>query len=184
MMDSYIDITIKPDEEMRGNVLLNKVYTKLHKALSEQKLTDVGVSFPRYKILLGNVIRIHGGETRLLELGAMSWLGGLSGYCDVSTAQKVPEGTAYRTISRKQSNMTEAKLRRLIKRGSISPEAVKAYKAKMFEKGLDNSYLELESASNGHKHRRYIQFGELRTTPVQGMFDQFGLSKNATVPWF
>ena len=183
-MNHYIDIVIKPDKEMRENVLLNKVYTKLHKALSEKKLTDVGVSFPRYKILLGNVIRIHGGEARLLELEAISWLGGLCGCCDVSTAQKVPEGTAYRTISRKQSNMTEAKLRRLIKRGSISPEAVKAYKAKMFEKGLENPYLELESASNRHKHRRYLQLGELRPMPVEGEFDQFGLSKTATIPWF
>ena len=184
MMDSYIDITIKPDEEMRENVLLNKVYTKLHKILSEQKLTDVGVSFPRFKVLLGNVIRLHGVEARLLELEAMNWRGGLSGYCDVSAAQKVPEGTAYRTISRKQSNMTEAKLRRLIKRGSISPEAAKAYKAKMFKKGLDNPYLELESTSNGHKYRRYIQFGELRSKPVEGGFDQFGLSKTSTVPWY
>ena len=183
-MNHYIDIVIKPDKEMRENVLLNKVYTKLHLALCEQKLTNVGVSFPRYKVLLGNVIRIHGGEARLLELEAMNWRGGLSSYCDVSTAQKVPEGTFYRTISRKQSNMSEAKLRRLIKRDSITPEAAKAYKAKMFKKGLENPYLELESASNGHKHRRYLQLGELRPMPLKGEFDQFGLSKTATIPWF
>lgn len=183
-MNHYMDIVIKPDAEMRENVLLNKVYTKLHKALCEQKLTDVGVSFPRYKVLLGNLIRIYGDEARLLGLEALDWLGGLSGYCDVSAVQRVPADAAYRTISRKQSNMTEAKLRRLIKRGSIPPEAVKVYKAKMFAKGLDNPYLELESTSNGHKHRRYIQFGELRPKPVKGEFDQFGLSKTATVPWF
>jgi len=54
----------------------------------------------------------------------------------------------------------------------------------MFTQGLDNPYLELESGSNGHKHRRYIQFGELLDAPVKGEFDQFGLSKVATVPWF
>ena len=183
-MNHYVDIVIKPDAEMRENVLLNKVYTKLHKALCEKKLTDVGVSFPRYKVLLGDLIRIHGDEARLLALETTSWLGGLSGYCGVSGMQRVSDDVAYRTISRKQSNMTEAKLRRLIKRGSISPEAVKAYKATMFEKGLDNPYLELESTSSGHRHRRYIQFGELRSKPVEGEFDQFGLSKTATVPWF
>lgn len=183
-MNHYVNIVIKPDAEMRENVLLNKVYTKLHKALCEKKSTDVGVSFPRYRVLLGNLIRVHGDEARLLELEAMSWLGGLSGYCDVSGVQRVPDDVVYRTISRKQSNMTEAKLRRLIKRGSILPEAVKAYKATMFDKGLDNPYLELESNSSGHRHRRYIQFGELKSKPVKGVFDQFGLSKATTVPWF
>lgn len=183
-MNHYIDVVIKPDAEMRANVLLNKVYTKLHKALSEKATIDVGVSFPRYKVLLGNLLRIHGHEARLLELELIKWLGGLSGYCDVTAVQKIPEKTAYRTISRKQSNMTEAKLRRLIKRGSILPDEMKGYKAKIFETGLDNAYLELESSSNGRKHRRYIQFGELTSKPAKGDFDQFGLSKTATVPWF
>ena len=80
--------------------------------------------------------------------------------------------------------MTEAKLRRLIKRGSITPESVKDYKVKMFEKGLDNPYLELDSTSSGHKHRRYIAFGELLSNPLKGDFDSFGLSKTATIPWF
>jgi len=80
--------------------------------------------------------------------------------------------------------MTSAKLRRLIKRGSISAEEAKKYKAKMFTQGLDNAYLELDSSSNCHKHRRYLEFGELISSPVLGGFDQFGLSKIATVPWF
>ena len=54
----------------------------------------------------------------------------------------------------------------------------------MFTKGLDNPYLELVSTSNEHTHRRYIQFSGLLTEPVDGEFDQFGLSKTATVPWF
>ena len=183
-MDHYIDIQIKPDAEMRENVLLNKVYTKLHKALYSVKSTNIGISFPKYKVLLGDVIRIHGATANLLNLQESNWLGGLSGYCEITDIQAVPDNTQYRTVSRKQSNMTAAKLRRLIKRGSISAEEAKQYKAKMFTKGLDNPYLELESSSNGHKHRRYIKFGELVDKPVFGDFDQFGLSKVATVPWF
>jgi len=106
------------------------------------------------------------------------------GYRVVSDILPVPEQTKFRTVSRIQSNMTDAKSRRLIKRGSLSPEEAKQYKAKMFSKGLDNPYLELKSGSNGHLHRRYIQFGELLDEPVAGDFDQFGLSKVATVPWF
>lgn len=183
-MDYYVDIKVRPDEEMRQNVLLNKVYSKLHKALFSMNSTEIGVSFPQYNVLLGKIIRLHGTNDKLTELQATDWLGGLKDYCEVSTIQNLPANTQYRTISRIQSNMTEAKLRRLIQRGSISTEEAKTYKAKMFQKGLDNAYLELESTSNGHKHRRYLQFSDLISEPVIGQFDHFGLSKTATVPWF
>ncbi len=183
-MNHYIDILIKPDAEMRENLLLNKVYSKLHKALVDLKSNDIGVSFPQYEIILGKVLRLHGSEVKLSELQEPDWLGGLKSYCNISAIEPAPSEAHYRTVSRKQLNMTEAKLRRLIKRGSINDSELKTYKAKMFTKGLDNPYLELQSSSNDHKHRRYIQFGELSAEPVEGLFDQFGLSKIATIPWF
>ena len=172
-MKHYIDILIKPDEEMRENVLLNKVYAKFHKALFTLQSKEIAISFPQYKVILGKILRIHGTESKLTELQATKWLGGLAGYCKVSAIQTIPEKVVYRTISRKQSNMTEAKLRRLIKRGSISQDEIKGYKAKMFQQGLDNPYLELESTSTGHKHRRYLVFGELEQSVNMGRFDFF-----------
>ncbi|MGD7033450.1 type I-F CRISPR-associated endoribonuclease Cas6/Csy4 [Methylotuvimicrobium buryatense] len=183
-MDYFIDIQIKPDAEIRENVLLNKVYTKLHKALYDLKSTDIGVSFPEYKLKLGSVIRIHAVEKRLEALQQGGWLGGLIGYCAISLVQSIPDQVQYRTVSRIQSSMSPAKLKRLIKRGSIRESEIKQYKAKMFQKGLDNPFLELESGSNGHLHRRYLAFSELMDKPMQGEFDQFGLSKTATIPWF
>jgi len=183
-MKRYVEIVIKPDDEMRENVLLNKVYSKLHKALFELQTTDIGVSFPKYKVMLGDVLRLHGTEAKLTELQNTNWLGGLSGYCQVSGIQIIPDKVMHRTVSRIQANMTEAKLRRLIDRGTISTEETKHYKAKMFSQGLDNPYLELESTSNGHKHRRYLVFGDKITESITGEFDFFGLSKVATVPWF
>jgi len=183
-MDYYIDTLIKPDAEMRLNVLLNTVFTKLHKALCDLRSNNIGVSFPKYEVTLGNVLRIHGDEPALNNLHGLNWLGGMSGYCKISEITPVPSDTKFRTISRKQTTMSQSKLNRLVKRGSISEEDIKKYKAKMFSKGLDNPYVELASGSNGHKHRRYIEFGELLDNPVVGEFDQFGLSKTATVPWF
>ncbi len=183
-MNFYLDLKIVPDAEVPIYFIRNKIYTKFHKALYTLKATDIGISFPSYKIKLGDVIRIHTNETRLTELQATNWLGGLSGYCDMSSIQPVPNNVEYRTISRKQANMTAAKLRRLLKRGSISSEEAKQYKAKMFSQSLDSPYLELESSSNGNKHRRYLEFGELSNEETTGEFDHFGLSKIATVPWF
>lgn len=183
-MDYYIDVLIKPDEEMRENVLLNKVYTKLHKALHTLRSTTIGVSFPQYEVRLGKLLRIHGSENALHSLEEMKWLGGLIGYCDVTEITAVPDAVRYRVVSRKQSTMTQAKLKRLIQRQAISEAEIKAYKAKMFAKGLDEPYLELNSGSNGNSYRRYISFGDLLDAPVAGEFDQFGLSKKATVPVF
>ena len=108
----------------------------------------------------------------------------MSDYCVISSVMFVPEGSKFRTVSRKQATMSQAKLRRLMKRDSLSEDEIKQYKAKMFSRGLDNPYVELVSGSNGQRHRRYIEFGELLDQPVSGDFDQFGLSKTATVPWF
>ncbi|MCK5355966.1 MAG: type I-F CRISPR-associated endoribonuclease Cas6/Csy4, partial [Methyloprofundus sp.] len=96
-MNHYIDILIKPDEEMRENVLLNKVYAKFHKALFTLQASDIAVSFPQYKIILGKKLRIHGTESKLTALQASEWLGGLSGYCDISVIQAIPEDVLYRT---------------------------------------------------------------------------------------
>ena len=183
-MDHYIDIQIQPDAEMRENELLNKAYTKLHKALFELQANDIGVSFPEYRIKLGQTLRIHGTQARLKELQQLNWLGGLSGYCKVSAIQLIPEKVMYRTVSRVQTTMTSAKLQRLIKRGTIAENDIKQYKAKMFQQGLDNPYLEIESASNGHLHRRYLELGALTETPIPSRFNHFGLSKIATIPWF
>lgn len=184
-MDSYIDIKLNPDAEMRQNILLNKAVTKLHKALCDLNSNDIGVSFPDTNILLGRLIRIHSTASRLEELIATQWLGGMVGYCDCSEITPVPINTKHRSVSRWQHNMSDSHLRRLKKRGSISDDEIKAYKAKMFSVQMTAlPFLELESSSNGQHHRRYIQMTKLQEESVIGNFDSFGLSKLATVPWF
>ncbi|MFT5117873.1 MAG: CRISPR-associated endonuclease Csy4 [Kiritimatiellia bacterium] len=183
-MDSYIEITILPDAEMPVNRLLNVLYIKLHKVLCDLKSDNIGVSFPEYRVLLGNRLRIHGSHPSLADLQKLNWVGGVSGYSQVSGILTVPQDCQFRTIRRVQAAMSQSKLNRLVKRGTITDDETKGYKAKMFSRGLDNPYLELVSASTGHKYRRYIAFGELLDKPVMGTFDQFGISKTAAVPWF
>ncbi len=183
-MNHYIEIKLKPDAEMPATVLMNAIYAKLHKHLHDLQSKTIGISFPKYKVTLGNLLRIHGSEPDLQKLHGAIWLGGMNGYCNVSEILTTPTDAKHRVVSRMQTNMSMAKLRRLQKRGSITGEDAKVYKAKMFSKGLDNPYLDLVSGSSGQRHRRYIELGELLDKPVAGEFDQFGLSKTATVPWF
>ncbi len=80
--------------------------------------------------------------------------------------------------------MSLSHLRKPKKRGSISEEEEKAYKAKMMKVQLTRWPLESVIGSSGHQHRRYLKFSESTDKKVDGVCDQFGLSKTATVPWF
>jgi len=123
-----------------------------------------------------------------------NWLGGLSGYCDVSDILPVPDQIeGYRTVSRKQPTMTLKKLKQRIESQMSSgilktAEDVKAYerqyKKAMFEASLDNPYLELQSSSTGHLYRIFIELGELQEKGVKGVFNYYALSKTATIPCF
>jgi len=183
-MEYYIDIELKPDAEMEESPLMNLVYEKFHKALVKLKTEQIGVSFPKYKIKLGKVLRLHGNKTNIQNLQGLNWLGGIAGYCEISNVKNVPTNVKYRTVSRIRTNMSKSKLKRLKRRGSITPDEEKNYRAKMFSQGLDNPYLDLKSGTTGQNHRRFFRLGPLLDQPVEGKFDSYGLSKGATVPWF
>lgn len=183
-MEYYIDIKLKPDKEMRESALMNLVYDKLHNALVKLKPAQIGVSFPEYHIKLGKILRLHGDKDDLRNLQNLNWLGGIAGYCGMSDIKSVPADVKYRTVSRIRSNMSKSKLNRLKRRGSITPDEEKKYKAKMFSQGLDDPYLDLKSGTTGQTHRRFIRLGPLIDQQVEGRFDTYGLSKTATVPWF
>ena len=183
-MDHYIEIKIKPDAEMRENELLNKVYSKFHKALFELKSQNIGVSFPDYQIKLGRRMRIHGNQAALKTLQEKNWLGGLMGYCQISDIQAIPVKVEYRVLSRIRRKMTTSRLKRVIQRKSIKQEEIRAYKAKMFQESLTEPYLELKSVSTNQLYRRYIHFSKVTKTAQKGKFDAFGLSKTGSIPWF
>lgn len=183
-MDYFIEIKLQKNSDLRPNVLLNSVYTQVHRRLYDMQCTTIGVSFPDYRVILGQRMRLHGSLDELKRFLSIDWLGDLKKYCTIGDIEKVPPNVQYRTISRVQSTMSQSKFRRLVKRGTINEEDVKKYKIEMLKKGLDNPYVELVSASNGKLHRRFFQFGELQSELVTGEFDVFGLSKEATIPWF
>ncbi|VVH62389.1 hypothetical protein BSPWISOX_2117 [uncultured Gammaproteobacteria bacterium] len=193
-MTFYVDLKLFPDEEIPIFFIRNKVYTKLHKAIFDISATDIGVSFPQVKIKLGDVIRIHSTQDGLNKLQNLNWLGRLSGYCKESDILPVPDKVdGYQVISRIRQNMSLARMQKKIdhqkSKGYLkTDDDIKAYekhyKAKMFKTGLNNPYLELQSASTGGKYRLYIAFGKLQEQSVDGKFNRFGLSKIATVPIF
>nr|WP_308170279.1 type I-F CRISPR-associated endoribonuclease Cas6/Csy4 [Vibrio metschnikovii] len=87
-------------------------------------------------------------------------------------------------ISAKRRNLSSAKLRRLMARGSINKEGEQRYKEKMLNQSIKAPYLDLQSSSTGQKYRKFFECGEKQPLPVSGKFDSYGLSQTATVPWF
>jgi len=183
-MDCYIEIKLLQNPEFTLPILMNAIFTKLHKVLYDLNSTTIGVSFPNYNLTLGNILRLHGNEAQLNQMKTNSWIGTLSDYCVISSIKSVPENIQYRVVYRKQPTMSHAKLKRLINRGSINGQDIINY-LKLKEKNiLKGPYLELKSNSNNNIHRRYIELGPLKENPTKGKFDFFGLSKEATIPWF
>jgi CRISPR-associated endonuclease Csy4 len=183
-MNYYMDIKLVPNKGLRENVLLNQVYTEFHKRLFDMKATNLAASFPNYRLKLGDIFRIHGEKEILSKLNEKDWLVEFKQFCNISEIKTIPDSVKHRTISRIQQTMSQAKLRRLIKRGTISEVDIKKYQVKMFQGGLENPYVELISMSNKQLHRRFIEFGVLQDEEIKGEFDLFGLSKVATIPWF
>ena len=183
-MQYYIDIQLQPDAKMRENVLLNRVYSKLHNALCHLKTHDIGVSFPDYQQRLECLLRLHGTQQSLDRLQGLNWLAGLQNFCQISPITATPTPSHHRVLSRQQCNLTKAKLRRLIKRESIPAHEIQHYRAKMFQQGLTTPYVELNSHSSQQDYRLYIKFSEISDIAVIGKFNHFGLSRSATVPWF
>jgi len=184
-MNYYIDVKIKTDIAWQESLLLNKVYKKLHETLYMLESNDIGVSFPEYHIKLGSIIRIHGTKEALLKLQDTKWLNELTGFCDVMVIKKIPNKIdGYRNLSYFHPKMTNAKLRRLIKRNSIPPDDIESYKEKMHEQSLLNPYIEFREDSKKQKRRLYIKISDLIEKPIKGGFNKYGLSNNATIPSF
>ena len=169
---------------MREAELSSKVFTKFHKALVSLQTDKVGISFPFVNLKLGKLFRIHGEQSLLGKLQGLTWLGELSKHCNQGGILKIPDNVNYRVVSQKRSNMSNAKLKRLIARGNIDEAGVKNYKIKMLSQGFENPYLDVFSSSTGQIRRIFFEFSDILPRPTQGVFDSHGLSKTATVPWF
>jgi len=189
-MKHYIEIKLRPDPEFSATTLMNALFNKLHKALFEMHATAIGVSFPEYDKTLGEILRLHSQTADLSQLQTKQWIGRMHDYCQASDILKAPTKVQYRVVRRQQSNKSNAKLERLLhrqeqgkrtKRPPLTEEGIASYIKQNQPKKVP--FLTLQS-SKGQRYRRYIVLGKLQPTATSGHFDQFGLSKIATVPWF
>lgn len=184
-MDYYCDIRVLPDPEASEPVLVNNLFAKLHRVLVQLNANDIGVSFPNVKKTLGNILRLHGSAARLAELLATNWLKGLRDYCEVQPIMTVPNEVTYLTVSRVQAKSVYNKRKRSITKGWLSEAEAQEQITDDQQKQLQLPFVQINSSSTLQNYiKLFIKHGEKQAMPVTGEFSCYGLSKNATVPWF
>ncbi|MCX8957821.1 type I-F CRISPR-associated endoribonuclease Cas6/Csy4 [Erwinia psidii] len=186
-MDHYIEIRILPDPDLELSEarLMAALFSKLHRALVSAGEGGIGVSFPGAATTPGDRIRLHGSRAALSRLEALSWRKGLTDYTDYSGILPVPETAQYRIVRRVQCQSSAERLRRRsVRKGWLSEEEAKVRIPYAKERLLSLPYLRLKSLSSSQTFLLFIEQGPLVAEPVPGRFSAYGLSSQATVPWF
>jgi len=197
-MKYYLDITLLPDAEANLGFLWQKVYQQLHLALVENKIAEnqsaIAISFPKYgdKVFpLGDKVRLLANEEeQLKQLNIEKWLSRLTDYTHSKSIKEVPKTVnQFACFKRKQfkSNLIKEATRRAKHTGEsleVAMEHFKHYQAKSSLAFINMTSLSMEGDIS--KNRNFKLFIERKNLEeqVQGIFNCYGLSKDATVPWF
>lgn len=196
-MKYYQDITLMPDAEANLGFLWHKVYQQIHLALADNKIAEnqsaIAVSFPDYggkQFPLGDKLRLFSGtQAQLEKMNISQWLSRLTDYTHVKPIKPVPEAiNQYACFQRKQfkSNLLKEAERRAQYKGE-SLEAALAHFAH-YEKESALPYINMTSLStkdniSPRNFKLFIE-REFFDQSQSGLFNCYGLSKAATVPWF
>jgi CRISPR-associated endonuclease Csy4 len=113
------------------------------------------------------------------------WLTGMADHVALNGREDVPDGAAHRVVCRRQFKTSAERLRRRrAKRHNESLEHARAQIPDSVEREVSLPFATLRSLSTGQRFSLFIEHGEIRNTPAQGTFNRYGLSQEATVPWF
>ncbi|CAA6812340.1 MAG: Type I-F CRISPR-associated endoribonuclease Cas6/Csy4 [uncultured Sulfurovum sp.] len=194
-MNYYVDIKLFTDTEITLGFVWKKLYAQVHLALvevrDEKNLVSMGLSFPKYKesaFPLGNELRIFAKTKDELErLDLNRWLERLLDYVSVSPIKEVPSSVnEFVSFGRKQFKVNAERLaRRQAKRKGISfEEALKNYEDFDEEKQKTKlPFVNIKSLSSDREMKIFIQKSDNKEQK-EGLFSTYGLSNEATVPWF
>lgn len=187
-MTHYLDIHLLPDPEFPSPILMNALCGKLHRALVEAAERSIGISFPAVRHeqrSLGEHLRIHGKADRLEELMVRQWLAGMADHVRLGDLQQTPHSASYCVVRRVQPKTNADRLRRrYVKRHRVSWDEACQRIPESIERRVGLPFVRLRSRSTGQTFCLFIEHLPPGDTPIPGVFNSFGLSAGATVPWF
>ncbi|TDR06741.1 type I-F CRISPR-associated endoribonuclease Cas6/Csy4 [Marinomonas communis] len=188
-MDHYLDIKILEDPEFTAPILMNALFSKLHRALVEVSNHDIGVSFPDAgKKSLGKILRLHGTQERLSVLESLAWRKGLGDFTLVSDVTEAPQTSEYWLVQRihVQSNPDRIR-RRAMKRHNLTYEQAVEQIPDSVGKELDLPFVRIKSQSTGgQQFPLFIKQTAISeaSQPNEIQFSKYGLSSATPVPKF
>ena len=184
----YLDIELRTDPEFGAAQLLAALYAKLHRVLVRLDSNSIGVSFPRHDgsaHRLGDCLRLIGPASDLARLMALDWLSGMRDHVNLGVVAPVPMTTAHRTLRRVQAKSSVERLRRRqIKRHGLTETQAHERVPDSAEQRLDLPFIPLTSSSTGQTFRLFLRLSAPTTAATMGIFNGYGLSTSATIPWF
>ncbi len=187
-MDHYVDIVVRPDPEFPAHQLMSALYAKLHRALAAQASAGIGVSFPGVDSKsphLGTCIRLHGGLMDLSTLLAVDWLAGMRDHVALTPPTQIPRFVQHRRVSRVQVKSSPERLRRrLMHRHALDEHEARQRIPDNAARLAQLPFVQLRSTSTGQSFRLFIEHGPLQPSVLPGTFNAYGLSQEATIPWF
>ena len=187
-MDRYVDIEVRPDPEFPANQLMSALYAKLHRALVAQGCKRIGVSLPGVDGVgahLGTCLRLHGELAALTTLLASDWLAGMRDHVALTPPARVPDSAQYRVVKRVQVKSSPERLRRrLMRRHALSEQEACQRIPDDVARFMHLPFVQLRSTSTGQPFRLFIDHGPILPDAIPGDFNAYGLSQEATIPWF
>ncbi|MBN3857918.1 type I-F CRISPR-associated endoribonuclease Cas6/Csy4 [Paraburkholderia sp. Ac-20340] len=188
MTTHYIDITLLPDPEFADAHLLGALVAKLHRALVQLRSDGIGVSFPGYSLCPrspGRVLRLHGAQSALRELLALTWLQGMRDHVELTDVLTAPANATRCVVRRRQfkTNVERLRRRRMRRKGETVAQAAAAIPESV-ERKPDLPYVHVRSASTGQPFCLFIEQVIEGEVEGKGGFNSYGLSAGGAVPWF
>ena len=188
-MDYYLDIKILEDPEFTAPILMNALFSKLHRALVEVSKHDIGVSFPdASKKSLGKKLRLHSTQERLAELESLPWRKGLGDFTQVSDITDAPQTGEHWLVQRIHVKSNPDRLRRrAMKRHNLTYEQAVKQIPDSAGKELDLPFVRIKSQSTGgQQFPLFIKQTAISDEPQPNeiQFSKYGLSSNTPVPKF
>lgn len=193
-MDHYFDIRLLPDADFTAPVLLNALYTKLHRVLVLQQETGIGVSFPLYQAAsenaegqklhahFGLTLRLHGDKETLTRLMDTRWLRGFVDYTMTGNILPVPKDAhLIRVIRRQTKGRADKERARLMRRKGLSESEAAQLISNRPAPKLNWPFITLDSVSTGQRFLLFIE-QTAAAQHAQGTFNAYGLSQTATLP--
>jgi CRISPR-associated endonuclease Csy4 len=184
----YIELRLRHDPEVAPTHLLAALYTRVHRALAAQGTTSIAVTFPDYSAerhTLGQRLRLHGSEAELQAWATGPWLGGMRDHVSMSPVAGVPTQVQHQTLRRLQVKSSPERLRRrLMKRHQLSEAQARERIPANVAQTTSLPYLTLASTSTAQQFRLFLVLGDAQESAQTGLFNAYGLSITATVPWF